>query len=148
MDFASAAYDVADAFAANELYQDNGWTDGLPIVPPTDTLVQTFLEAARLAPGDVVGVEPVRRRRLTAEKVAIAAVMAGCRPEYMPVVLAVVRALCDTAYGLHGVSASTGGSAPFIVVNGPIRNAIGMNATHNALEAVQVIIANLVVPRR
>ncbi|PYN40895.1 MAG: thiol-disulfide oxidoreductase, partial [Candidatus Rokuibacteriota bacterium] len=59
--------------------------------------------------------------------------MAGCRPEYMPVVLAVVRALCDTAYGLHGVSASTGGSAPFIVVNGPIRNAIGMNATHNAL---------------
>jgi len=86
-----------------------------------------------LAPGDVVGVEPVRRRRLTAEKVAIAAVMAGCRPDYMPVVLAVVRALCDTAYGLHGVSASTGGSAPFIVVNGPIRNAIGMNATHNAL---------------
>src|SRR5262249_4981900 len=100
MDFTSAAYDVADALAANELYQDNGWTDGLPIVPPTETLVRTFLEAARLAPGDVVGVEPVRRRRITAEKVAIAAVMAGCRPEYMPVVLAVVRALCDPAYGL------------------------------------------------
>jgi hypothetical protein len=133
MDFASAAYDVPDAFAANELYQDNGWTDGLPIVPPTDTLVRAFLEAARMKPGDVVGVEPVRRRRIIAEKVAIAAVMAGCRPDYMPVVLAVVRALCDTAYGLHGVSASTGGSAPFIVVNGPIRNAIGMNATHNAL---------------
>jgi hypothetical protein len=59
--------------------------------------------------------------------------MAGCRPDYVPVVLAVIRALCDTGYGLHGVSASTGGSAPFIVVNGPIRNAIGMNATHNAL---------------
>jgi hypothetical protein len=54
MDFASAAYDVPDAFAANELYQDNGWTDGLPIVPPTDTLVRAFLEAARMAPGDVV----------------------------------------------------------------------------------------------
>ena len=133
MDFASTKYDVADAFAANELYQDNGWTDGLPIVPPTDALVPTFLEAARMAPGAVVAAEPVRRRRITAEKVAIAAVMAGCRPDYMPVVLAVIRALCDTGYGLHGVSASTGGSAPFIVVNGPIRNAIGMNATHNAL---------------
>src|SRR5437870_11068083 len=133
MDFASAKYDVADAFAANELYQDNGWTDGLPIVPPTDALVRTFLEAAGMAPGDVVAAEPVRRRRITAEKVAIAAVMAGCRPDYMPVVLAVIRALCDTGYGLHGVSASTGGSAPFIVVNGPIRLAIGMNTTHNAL---------------
>jgi hypothetical protein len=115
-------------FAANELFLDNGWTDGLRIVPPTETPVGAFLETARLAPGDVVGVEPVRRRRITAKKVAIAAVTAGCRP-----VLAVVRALCDTGYGLHGVSASTGGSAPFIVVNGPIRNAIGMNATHNAL---------------
>jgi hypothetical protein len=131
MDFASAKYDVADALAANELYQDNGWTDGLPIVPPTDALVRTFLEAARMAPGDVVAAEPVRRRRITAEKVAIAAVMAGCRPDYMPVTLAVVRALCDTGYGLHGVSASTGGSAPFIVVNGPIRNAIGMKGIVN-----------------
>ena len=58
MDFASGTYDVADAFAANELYQDNGWTDGLPIVPPTAALVRTFLEAARMAPGDVVAAEP------------------------------------------------------------------------------------------
>ena len=59
--------------------------------------------------------------------------MAGCRPDCMPVVLTVIRALCDTTHGLHDVSVSTGGSAPFIVVNGPIRNAIGMNATHIAL---------------
>jgi hypothetical protein len=63
MDFASTKYDVADAFAANEPYQDNGWTDGLPIVPPTDALVRTFLEAARMAPGAVVAAEPVRRER-------------------------------------------------------------------------------------
>jgi len=132
-DFASKTYEVDDAFAANELYQDNGWTDGLPIVPPTDKLVRAFLDAARLGPGDVVGVEPVRRRRITAEKVAIAAVMAGCRPEYMPVVLAVVRAMCVPDFGLHGTTASTGGSAQFIVVNGPIRGAIGMNSTNNAL---------------
>ena len=132
-DLASPAYDVDDAFAANELYQDNGWTDGLPIVPPTEALVRRFLAAAGLDAGTPVGVEPVRRRRITAEKVAIAAVMAGCRPDYMPVVVAVVRAMCAPEFGLHGTSASTGGSAPFIVVNGPVRRAIGMNATHNAL---------------
>lgn len=130
---ASATHEVADLFAANELYQDSGWTDGLPIVPPTEALVRRFLDAAGLVPDDVVGVEPVRRRRITAEKVAIAAVMAGARPEYMPVVVATVRAMCDPAFGLHGTSASTGGSAPFVIVNGPIRTAIGMNATHNAL---------------
>jgi hypothetical protein len=129
----SAAYDVADLYEANELFQRNGWTDGLPIVPPTEALVRRFVDAAGLAPADVVGTEPVRRRRITAEKVAIAAVMAGGQPEYMPVVMALVRAVCEPAYGLHGCTASTGGSAPFVVVNGPIRRAIGMNATHNAL---------------
>ena len=126
-------YDVDDTFAANELFQDNGWTDGLPIIPPTEKLVHTFLDAVRLDGVDVVGIEPVRRRRITAEKVAIAAVMAGCRPEYMPVVLAVVRAICAPEFGLHGTTASTGGSAQFIVVNGPIRKTLGMNATHNVL---------------
>jgi hypothetical protein len=129
----SAAHDVADPYEANELFQRNGWTDGLPIVPPTEELVRRFLGAAALGAGDAVGVEPVRRRRITAEKTAIAAVMAGCRPEYMPVVVALVRAVCEPAYGLHGCTASTGGSAPFVVVNGPIRREIGMNATHNAL---------------
>jgi hypothetical protein len=129
----SHAHDTDDAFAANELFQDRGWTDGLPIVPPTEALVRRFLAAATLAPSDEVGTEPVRRRRITAEKVAIAAVMAGCRPEYLPVVAAIVRAMCDPAFGLHGTTASTGGSAPFVVVNGPIRGALGMNATHNVL---------------
>jgi hypothetical protein len=129
----SRAHVADDAFAANELFQDEGWTDGLPIVPPTEPLVRRFLDGARRSPADVVGVEPVRRRRITAEKVAIAAVMAGCRPEYMPVVLAIVHAMCDPAFGLHGSTASTGGSAPFVVVNGPVRPALGMNATNNVL---------------
>ncbi|HET7826462.1 MAG TPA: hypothetical protein VFK90_14095 [Anaeromyxobacter sp.] len=129
----SASYEVRDALEANELFQRNGWTDGLPIVPPTEDAVRRFLDAARLSPGDVVGTEEVRRRRITAEKVAIAAVMAGCLPEYLPVVVAVVRAMCAPEYGLHGTAASTGGSAPFVVVNGPIRRALGMNATHNVL---------------
>jgi hypothetical protein len=129
----SAVHETTDAFAANELFQERGWTDGLPVVPPTEEGVRRFLAAARLAPDDIVGVEPVRRRRITAEKVAIAAVMAGGLPTYMPVLVAVVKALCDPAFGLHGSTASTGGSTPFIVVNGPIRGAIGMNATHNVL---------------
>ena len=131
--FASAVYEVADAVEANELYQRNGWTDGLPIVPPTEDAVARFLDAAKLAAADVIGVEPVRRRSITAEKVSIAAVMAGCLPEYMPVVVAAMKAMCEPQYALHGSTASTGGSAPFIVVNGPIRLAIGMNTTHNAL---------------
>jgi len=129
----STALEVADAFAANELFQERGWTDGLPIVPPTEGNVRTFLGSAGLSPADVIGTEPVRRRRITAEKVAIAAVMAGCRADYLPVVVAVVKAMCQPQFSLHGSTASTGGSAPFIVVNGPIRQAIGMNATHNVL---------------
>ena len=157
----SKAYEVEDAFAANELYQDNGWTDGLPIVPPTEKLVRGFLDAAGLAGDEVVAVEPVRRRRITAEKVAIAAVMAGCRADYVPVVLAAVRAMCAPEFGLHGTTASTGGSAQFIVVNGPVRRAIGMNSTHNALgnasranatigRAVRLVIINVLggVPGR
>ncbi len=129
----SPSYEVADGFEANELFQANGWTDGLPIVPPTASNVAPLLAAAALAPGDVVGTEPVRRRRLTAEKVAIAAVMAGCVPGYMPVIVAIVKAMCQPEFGLHGSTASTGGSAPFVIVNGPVRRAIGMNATHNVL---------------
>jgi hypothetical protein len=131
MAITSAEIEVADAFEANELFQRNGWTDGLPIVPPKAAGVQRFLAAAGLAASDVVGIEPVRRRRITAEKVAIAALMAGCLPEYMPVVVATIKAMCEPELGLHGSTASTGGSAPFIVVNGPVRTALGMNATHN-----------------
>ena len=131
--FESAVFEVDDAAEANELFQRNGWTDGLPIVPPTEDAVARFLAAAGLASSDIIGVEPVRRRSISAEKVAIASVMAGCLPEYFPVTVAIVRAMCQPEYALHGSTASTGGSAPFIVVNGPIRLKIGMNCTHNAL---------------
>ena len=129
----SKRYDLADAFAANELYQAKGWTDGLPIVPPTEERVSECLDAAGLAPGDVIGVESVRQRPIMAEKAAINAVLAGCLPAYMPVVVAVLGAMCDAEYNLHATTASTGGTAPFVVVNGQVRTLIGMNATHNVL---------------
>lgn len=129
----SAVLEAEDAVEVNELYHRNGWTDGLPIIPPTESAVLRFLEAVGLGPGSVVGTEPVRRRRITAEKVAIAAVMAGCLPEHMPVILAIVEAMCEPQFGLHGATSSTGGAAPLVVVNGPVRGRLGMNATHNAL---------------
>jgi len=129
----SKKYDLTDAFAVNEFYHAKGWTDGLPIVPPTEERVSECLDAAGFAPGDIIGIEQVRQRPIIAEKAAINAVLAGCLPAYMPVVVAVLGAMCDAQYNLHGTSASTGGAAPFIVVNGPVRTLIGMNATHNVL---------------
>ena len=131
--FISATYEVQDALEANELFQRNGWTDGLPIIAPTERAVSQFLDVVHLKPTDLIGVEPVRRRAITAEKVAIAAVMAGCLPEYMPVIVAVIQAMCKPEFGMHGCTASTGGSAPMLIVNGPIRNQLGMNSSHNAL---------------
>ena len=129
----SARVTSPGAVDVNDLYQQRGWTDGLPIVPPTEDRVRDCLEWVGL-PGDhVIGVETVRRRPLTAEKVAINAVMAGCLAPHFPVVVAAVEAMCDEAFLMHGCSASTGGSAPLIVVNGPIRREIGMNATDNVL---------------
>src|SRR6266850_2156464 len=106
----SRKYDLADSFEANEFYQAKGWTDGLPVVPPTEERVIECLDAAGLAPGDIIGVERVRQRAITAEKGAINAVLAGCLPAYMPVVVAALRAMCDEKYNLHGTSASTGGT--------------------------------------
>ncbi len=126
-------YEVEDAFEANELFQRQGWTDGLPIVAPTPDRVAQFLDSADLKADDIVGTEPVRQRRISAGKVAINGVMAGCLPPYMTVLVAIVRALCEPEYSLHGASASTGGSAPFIVVNGPIRTQLGMEARHSVL---------------
>ena len=117
-----------DAF---EYMYSRGWTDGLPVVPPTEEKVLRFLDMVGRHPSDVIGVEPVRGRVITAEKVAINAVMAGCRPEYMPVVMAAVEAMVPTEYNLHGSSASTGGSAPLVLVNGPVRNQLSFASGHN-----------------
>ena len=129
----SARLEVDDALAADALFQERGWTDGLPIVPPTEERVGECLAWAHLEPDEVLGVEPVRRRTITAEKVAINAVMAGCLPPYFPVVATAVQAMCEEPFLLHGCTSSTGGSAPLLVVNGPVRREIGMHTTHNAL---------------
>ena len=129
----SRRHEVADALEANELFQRNGWTDGLPIVPPTESRVRECLDWVGLSPADVIGTEPVRGVTLGAEKVAVNAVAAGCLAPYFPVVVTAIQAMCDPAFLLHGATASTGGSAILLVVNGPIRREIGMNARDNVL---------------
>src|SRR2546426_6657089 len=127
----SAEHSVADWVGGVETYFERGWSDGLPVVPATEDAVWRFLEAVGLEPSDVVLTEPVRRRTITAEKVAINAVLAGCQPEDMPVLIAALEAMADPAFTLHGSITSTGGSATLLVVNGPIRHEIGLNSGAN-----------------
>ncbi|MBI3972264.1 MAG: hypothetical protein HY332_13345 [Chloroflexi bacterium] len=131
MQLLSRRYDAPDVVGAIELCYERGWTDGLPVVPPEEGLVRRMLAAAQVEPQEVVGRVPLRRRTLTAEKVAINAVMAGCLPEYFPVVLAAVAAMADDRFHLHGSMLSTGGAAPLLIVNGPAAPRLGFNAGGN-----------------
>ncbi|MBI3742755.1 MAG: hypothetical protein HY261_00505 [Chloroflexi bacterium] len=114
--------------AAIETCFDRGWTDGLPVMPPTPDRVAEFLDVVALKPDEVIGAVPTREVVITAEKVAINAVMAGCLPEYMPVVVAACRAMCDEPFNLHANSGTLSGAAQIVVVNGPIRKELGINS--------------------
>jgi hypothetical protein len=103
-----------------EHFMGQGWTDGLPIVPPTTARVRQFLEYAGRSPSEILGTEPTKGRVVTAEKVAVNAVMAGCLPEYFPIVLATVDAILEPEFNLHAITVSTMGAAVLLVVNGPI----------------------------
>ncbi len=133
MELASRAYEADDIGAVQELYHSNGWTDGLPIVPPTEEAVRACLDWAMMPPDQLIGVEPVRGLAITAEKIAINAVMAGCLPMHFPVVLTAWTAMMQPEFLVHGATASTGGSAIMVILNGPIRKEIGASGTFNAL---------------
>lgn len=111
---------------------ERGWSDGLPVVPPTRERVLRMLEGTTLSPDAVVAVVPPDLVPCSVEKVAINAVLAGCRPEYLPVVIAAVRAACTDTFNMHGLLATTYASGPVVIVNGPIARAIGMNSGINA----------------
>src|SRR5262249_55909445 len=97
-----------------------GWTDGLPVVPPTPAKVARMLEAARLDPKQQVAYVEHRAVAITAEKVAVNAVMAGCKPEHMSVVVAAVEAIAEPVWSYHGPGTSTGGAGVLMIVNGPV----------------------------
>jgi len=127
----SATIETKDALDAIELFYQKGWTDGLPIIPPTERRIQAMLDMVHMEPDMIIGSIPERSRIFTAEIVAINAVMAGCLPEYFPVVVAGASAISDPAFGLHGPTATTHGAAILMIVNGPIIEAIGLNSGQN-----------------
>ena len=132
---------------------ERGWSDGLPVVPPTDERILRMLGGTERKPDEIVGLIPPNLAPCTVEKVAINAVMAGCKPEYMPVVLGVLEAALDPLFVLHGLLCTTHFSGPLVIINGPAR-AIGMNSGVNALgqgnranatigRALQLIVRNV-----
>ncbi len=118
---------VQGALDTIETYFENGWTDGLPIVPPTESAVQEFVAASGRDGDDVLGVMPPRMGIVTVESVAINSVMAGCRAEYMPVVLAAVAAALDERFDVRGLQATSDPAAPLVMITGPIVEAVGIN---------------------
>lgn len=117
----------------NLSFYSNGWTDGLPILPPTKESVQEILKGTDLSRDHVMGVMPPKSGKVTVEKIAINAVMAGCRPTYMPVLIAAVEGLLENDFDLPGVQTSTGPHSPLLIINGPIRQQIRVNYSSGAL---------------
>ena len=130
---ASRKIDYAPGDDLEEMCYQRGWSDGLPVTPPTDVRVLRMLKGTSRKPDEIVGKIPPYLAPCTVEKVAINAVMAGCLPEYMPVLLAVIEAALEPVFTLHGVLATTYFSGPVIIVNGPVVTQIGMNCGINAL---------------
>ena len=130
---ASRRIEVAAAEDEFEMMFARGWTDGLPVVPPTEQRVMAMLEGTTRAPSDIVAAIPPNLDEITVEKVAISAVMAGCKPEYLPWVLTAVEAACNDEFNMHGLLATTMPVGPVIVCSGPGTRAIGMNSGGNAL---------------
>ena len=116
-----------------ESMRDRGWSDGLPVVPPTEARVLRMLEGTTRGSSDLVAVVPPALVECSVEKVAVNAVMAGCAPEHLPVVIAALEAACTDEFNMHGVLATTMSVGPVLVVNGPVAERIGMNSGLNAL---------------
>ena len=114
-----------------EVCYENGWTDGLPVVPPTPERVERMLRGTDRAPGELIAAVPPKWGRATVEKVAINAVMAGCKPAYLPLILTAVKAMTSEAFNLHGVQVTTSHVGPMLIVNGPIRKQLEINDGFN-----------------
>jgi len=127
----SQRYAVEGFQEALDLCYSRGWTDGLPVVPPTEPAVRAMLDAVALEPDAQIAFITNRQVAITAEKVAINAVMAGCRPEYMPVVVAAIEGIADPRWGYHGPATSTGSAAVLTIVNGPIAKRLDFNSGDN-----------------
>ena len=154
VDFKARHVDLGESEDPIEACFDRGWSDGLPVVPPTAVRVLRMLKGISRDPKEVLGNVPPALAPCTVEKVAVNAVMAGCKSEYFPVVLAAVEAVLDPAFAMHGVLATTDFASPIVIVSGAVARRIGMNSGCNALgqgnranatigRAVQLVIRNV-----
>jgi hypothetical protein len=150
----SRRVDLSELEDDMEALFSRGWTDGLPVVPPTEARVLAMLEGTSRRPDEIVAIVPPNMVPASVEKVAVNAVLAGCRPEYLPLVLTAVEAACSDDFNMHGVLATTWFAGPLVIVNGPLARAVGMNSGINALgqgnranatigRALQLVIRNL-----
>jgi hypothetical protein len=128
MHFNAEAIEVPDYHAAVELFFDRGWTDGLAVVPPTEELVEAMVRACGRQPEEELGEIPPVQGIATIEKLAINSVMAGCRPEYFPIILAAVEAMLEPEHNLNGVQTTTHCCVPLLIVNGPLARDLKFNA--------------------
>ena len=139
---------------AIELLYETGWTDGLPAVPPARDKVEQFVGYTGRSPDDLIAELPPQGGRATIERIAVNAVMAGCLPEHMPVVIAAIEALSDDRFNLRGVQCSTGIHSPLLIVNGPLAQTLNINSSYNCFgqgwranatigRAVKLILVNL-----
>ena len=116
-----------------QLFQARGWIDGLPFIPPGEERVAKMLAYTDRDPKEVLAVLPPRWGEATLEKIAVNAVMAGCLPQYFPVIVAAVSAMADEAFNLYAVQATTHPCTPLILVNGPLAKELSINSRYNAL---------------
>jgi hypothetical protein len=127
MRLSSTVHELEDLDAFIELAYEQGWTDGLPVYPPTDDKVEAMIAYVRRDPAEVIGVIPPGEGIATIEKIAVNAVMAGCKPEYMPLIVTAVEAMLDPRFELLRVQATTAGPAPLAIVSGPVVKQLGFN---------------------
>ena len=128
-----ASIDADDDFETiNALYLERGWTDGLPIVPPTEARVEKMLAYCDRPWDEPIAKIPPRWGEATPLRLAANAVMAGCRPEYFPLFMLAIEAMCEEPFNLYGIQATTHMCAPLVIVNGPVIKELGINGGHNA----------------
>src|SRR5688572_3034563 len=130
----AATFEIADDLdAINALYRERRWSDGLPIVPPTAQRVERMLQHTQRGRHEIVTHVAPGYGAATLERIAINAVMAGCDPQYLPILIAATEAMAAPEFNLQGIQATTNPVAVWLIVNGPIASALNMNAGFNCI---------------